>query len=299
MPDETPPGTPAPHQLTQHEILRMSRIFVDNGVDKIRLTGGEPLLRPDIIPIARDLAQLPVQLGITTNALLLHRCAEELWDAGVTHLNISLDTLEEASFEVLTKRRGFQRVMKAIQLALDIGFSTKLNVVVMNHVNDHELPSFVELTREQPLDVRFIEYMPFDGNRWAHPKFVSYAAMLQLVSRHYPQLQPLVTHANDTTKYYQVPGYQGRIGFITSMTDHFCAGCNRIRITADGNLKVCLFGSDEMSLRDMMREKHATDEQLLNAIETALAGKHFKLGGNEDMFAIAQSDNRSMVRIGG
>lgn len=192
-------------------------------------------------------------------------------------------------------------MIRAIDDCVSAGVATKVNVVVMRGVNDDELVDFVKLTeKHRRLDVRFIEYMPFDGNRWAHAKFLSYAAMLQEVARAFGRLEDTNVGASpgDTAKYYRVPGFKGRVGFISSMTDHFCAGCNRLRITADGNLKVCLFGKDEVSLRDLLRNG-ASDEEVEQVICKALQGKHFSLGGNKDMFAISQSENRSMVRIGG
>lgn len=298
MPDTTPSPLPPPTHLTTPELLRITSIFVSRAVDKIRLTGGEPLLRTDILALAQELSKFDAQLGITTNGILLPRYLDGLLDAGLHSANISLDTLSEQRFEALTRRRGHSRVLRAIREAVDSPLKTKVNVVVMKGVNDDELVNFVKMTENMPLAVRFIEYMPFDGNKWAHAKFVSYANMLHTVSKHFGRLEHIPGTPDDTTKYYRVPGYLGRVGFITSMTDNFCSGCNRVRMTADGNLKVCLFGNDEVSLRDVLRSG-GTDEDVERVIEAALAGKHFSLGGNADMFDISRSENRSMVRIGG
>lgn len=176
--------------------------------------------------------------------------------------------------------------------------SVKVNVVVMRGVNEDELLSFAHLTQHLPLDVRFIEYMPFDGNRWNEHRFVGYAEMLERLAAEFGVLEKVLDGPNDTTKHYRVQGFSGRVGFITSMSDHFCASCNRLRITADGNLKVCLFGKEEVSLRDAMREG-ASDDEISCIIDDALAGKHWKLGGNADRHDIATKPNRSMVRIGG
>lgn len=300
MPDTTPEAPPPPTHLTTPELLRVARLFASRGVTKIRLTGGEPLLRHDLVPVTRQLASIPgvSTLAITTNAVTLSRVLPRLLDAGLNSINISLDTLCPLRFELLTRRKGHARVLRAIDECLAAQLPTKVNVVVMNAINDDELVPFVQMTERVPLDVRFIEYMPFDGNRWSSSKFLSYAAMLQTVAKHFGRLENVLTHRGDTTKYYRVPGYAGRIGFITSMTDNFCSGCNRLRITADGNLKVCLFGKEEFSLRDLLRSG-ASDEDLDTAIRQALGLKHFSLGGNKDMYAISESENRSMVRIGG
>lgn len=298
MPDTTPDPVPPPTHLTRPEIHRLLSIFCNRGVDKLRLTGGEPTLRHDLPDIVQSLSALPLQIGITTNGLILSRLLPRLVDAGLSTVNVSLDSLVPARFELLTKRPGHHRVLKAIRDCVSAGVLTKVNVVVMKGVNEDELPNFVALTENEPVDVRFIEYMPFDGNRWSGNKFVPYATMLESVARHYGRLEKVPTARSDTTKYYRVPHFVGRLGFITSMTDHFCSGCNRIRVTADGNLKVCLFGNDEVSLRDVIRGG-GTDHDVENVIEQALRGKHFALGGKKDMYDISRSENRSMVRIGG
>lgn len=300
MPDTTPDPQPPPTHLTAAELERLTRVFATHGVTKVRLTGGEPLLRPDLIPIAQSLSNISGirTLALTTNAVTLHRHLVPLVDAGLSAINISLDTLVPARFELLTKRRGHARVLAAIDDSVAAGLATRVNAVVMRNVNDDELADFARLTENRPIDVRFIEYMPFDGNRWASTKFLSYAAMLQSIAKHFGRLEHVTTEKSDTTKYYRVPGFRGRIGFITSMTDHFCAGCNRLRVTADGNLKVCLFGNDEVSLRDVMRAG-GSDADVESVVRQALGDKHFSLGGNADMFDISKSDNRSMVRIGG
>lgn len=301
MPDAGVQLTPTPHLLTSAELQRLSALFVARGVDKVRLTGGEPLLRPDvpeIVAALRHLSPAP-RVTLTTNALVLPRYLPRLVQAGLAGVNISLDTLQAVKFELIARRKGHGRVLDAIHAAVNAGLNTvKVNVVVMKGVNDDELPAFVAMTDAMNLDVRFIEYMPFDGNRWSDAKFVPYNDMLDTVARAYGRLEKLVDGPNDTTKHYRVPGFKGRIGFITSMSDHFCGTCNRLRITADGNLKVCLFGREEVSLRDAMREGK-TDDEINDIVDGALMGKHWMLGGNKDMHDLAKQPNRSMIRIGG
>lgn len=300
MPSEGVQLTPAPHLLSNPELLRLSSLFVSRGVTRIRLTGGEPLLRKDIGQIVRDLGNLQPrpQISLTTNGIVLGRYLDDLVQAGLDGVNISLDTLVEPKFELITRRRGLGRVLDSIEMAVDRNVKTKVNVVVMKGVNEDEIGDFVALTRKLNVDVRFIEYMPFDGNRWRGGKFVSYAEMLESVAKEAGELERITTDKHDTSKYYRVKGGKGRVGFITSMSEHFCAGCNRLRITADGNLKVCLFGNEEVSLRDMMRQG-GTDEQLTHVIDVALRNKKWSLGGHEDMFHLADSPNRSMIKIGG
>lgn len=285
--------------LTFEEIVRLAHLFVRAGVDKIRLTGGEPLVRKDVEDLAERLGNLHTEglrtLAITTNGLLLPRKLPRLQKAGVNLLNISLDTLDAAKFEAISRRPGLETVLEAIDLAVELGFEpVKINCVVLRGLNDDELPDFVALTRDRPIDVRFIEYMPFDDNGWHDGSMLPYAEMLKLLRAQF-DLEVVPGSASDTSKTFRVPGFRGRVGFISSMSDHFCAGCNRLRITADGNLKVCLFGPAEFSLRDAMRAG-ASDEDLLGVIDAAVKRKKPSHAG---MHAIAATPNRPMILIGG
>lgn len=220
------------------------------------------------------------QVGITTNGIMLTRLLVPMKRAGLDAINISLDTLRSSKFEMVTRRRGMERAIAGIDLAVQLGYRPKVNCVITRGFNDNELVDFVGLTRERPIDVRFIEYMPFSGNKWQTEKMVSFREMLAVISAEYPDIMALPNGLNDTAKGYAVPGFVGRIGFITSMTDHFCGTCNRLRITADGNLKVCLFGNTEVSLRDAMRiEGGKTDAELIQLIGQAVKRKKRKHAG--------------------
>ncbi|XP_029034112.1 molybdenum cofactor biosynthesis protein 1 isoform X1 [Osmia bicornis bicornis] len=262
--------------LKTEEIIKIADLFVKEGVRKIRLTGGEPTVRKDIVNIIAGLKQLPdlKQVAITTNGLTLTRQLPALQQAGLDALNISLDTLKENRFEQFTRRKGWSRVIAAIDLAVQLGYNpVKVNCVVMKGFNDDELIDFVNLTKDRPIDVRFIEYMPFQGNEWNQNKMLSFNDMKTIIRDVYPELQRLPNEFNDTSKAYHVPGFTGQIGFITSMSEHFCSSCNRLRITADGNLKVCLFeGKGEVSLRDALRNG-ASDDDLKEIIGAAVRRK--------------------------
>lgn len=185
---------------------------------------------------------------------------------------------------------------KSIDDALTGGFdSVKVNCVVMKGINDDELVDFVRLTESNDIEVRFIEYMPFDGNKWSKKKLVPFEQMLSAIRKQWPELERGQDDANHTSKVFRVPGWAGRIGFITSMTEHFCGTCNRLRITADGNLKVCLFGGHEVSLRDALRRPASTDE-LLSIIGSAVLKKKFSHAG---MDKLSSMKNRPMILIGG
>ncbi|KAM4771440.1 molybdenum cofactor biosynthesis protein 1 isoform 2-T2 [Rhinophrynus dorsalis] len=298
MPEEGVKLTPKTELLTTQEILTLARLFVQEGVDKIRLTGGEPLIRPDVVDIVAQLRKLDglKTIALTTNGINLARQLPKLKEAGLDVLNISLDTLVPAKFEFIVRRKGFHKVMDGINKAIELGYNpVKVNCVVMRGLNEDELLDFVQLTEKQPLEVRFIEYMPFDGNKWNFKKMVSFQEMLDTIRQRWPELEKLPTELSSTSKAYKVPHFEGHIGFITSMSEHFCGSCNRLRITADGNLKVCLFGNSEVSLRDWLRSD-ASDEELVQIIGAAVGRKKKQHAG---MFNISQMKNRPMILIGG
>ncbi|KAJ9158401.1 Molybdenum cofactor biosynthesis prote [Coniochaeta hoffmannii] len=263
MPEEGIELSPSHKLLTTPEIVLLSSLFVSQGVTKIRLTGGEPTVRRDIVPLMQQIGALRPhglrQLCLTTNGLSLHRKLEPMVEAGLTGVNLSLDTLDPWQFQIMTRRNGFAAVQKSIDRIFELnragaGIKFKINCVVMRGMNDREIVPFVEMTRDKDVEVRFIEYMPFDGNKWSQGKMFSYQEMLGLIRDKFPGLHKVHDHKNETSKTYQIPGFTGKIGFITSMTHNFCGSCNRLRITSDGNLKVCLFGNDEVSLRDIIRK---------------------------------------------
>uniref|UniRef100_A0A182FI09 Molybdenum cofactor biosynthesis protein 1 n=1 Tax=Anopheles albimanus TaxID=7167 RepID=A0A182FI09_ANOAL len=262
MPAEGVQLTQRDQLLTSEEVIRLANLFVAEGVRKIRLTGGEPTVRKDLPEIVSQLKAIPAleSVGITTNGLMLTRQLVGLQRAGLDALNVSLDTLKVARYEQITRRKGWDRVIAGIDLASQLGYRPKVNCVLMKGFNDDEICDFVELTKERNVDVRFIEYMPFTGNRWDTDKMVSFRATLDAIRARYPAFEALPNGPNDTSKAYRVPGYRGQLGFITSMTEHFCGSCNRLRITADGNLKVCLFGNTEVSLRDALRSGCSEDD---------------------------------------
>lgn len=323
MPEEGVPLSPNRDLLTTAEIVLLSSLFVSQGVTKIRLTGGEPTVRHDILPLMHQIGALRnrglTELCITTNGISLHRKLDSMVEAGLTGVNLSLDTLDPWQFQIMTRRKGFEAVRKSIDRVLEMnkmgaGIKLKINCVVMRGVNDSQILPFVDMTRDRDMEVRFIEYMPFDGNRWSRGKMLAYSEMLDLIREQYPGLCKGETQANETSKTWHIPGFAGRIGFITSMTHNFCGSCNRLRITTDGNLKVCLFGNAEVSLRDILRrtnggepiedavkaaeteETPANEAELLGVIGTAVKGKKAKHAG---LGELEHMKNRPMILIGG
>jgi len=295
MPEEGVTLQPASNILSDAEVVTLANQFIDRGVSKIRFTGGEPLIRPGILDICKDIKIK--HMAITTNGILLRRKLVPLFESGVNLLNISLDTLVPSKFELITRRRGFDRVFNSIVEACEMPFEqVKVNCVVKRGVNEDEILDFVELTQHMNIQVRFIEYMPFDGNKWNSKSMISYHEMVDMIRAKWPEFHRCKDEQHAVSKAWKVPGFTGSIGFISSMSDHFCGTCNRMRITADGNLKACLFGNDEVSLRDALRSGVSDLDEI---IQNTVMKKHEKLGGHESPESIADGVNRPMILIGG
>ncbi|VEU19943.1 DEKNAAC100424 [Brettanomyces naardenensis] len=296
MPEEGVELSPEKDLLNTDEIIRIAKLFALSGVRKIRLTGGEPTVRKDVIDIVRRLHEIPgvEEICMTSNGLALHRKLPALFENGLTSLNLSMDTMINGKFQIITRRNGLSAVIKSLHKAIELGIkNVKINTVVMRNFNDDEVMNFVELSRAKNIEVRFIEYMPFDGNKWSTKKMVPYQDILAKIRERYPGIYKLDAKPGDTAKKYHIPGFSGKIGFITSMTSDFCSSCTRLRITSDGNLKVCLFGNDELSLRDLMRSG-ASDEQILQKIGTAVKLKKEKHAGLDELKDLP---NRPMILI--
>ncbi|KAL2435148.1 Molybdenum cofactor biosynthesis protein 1 [Exophiala dermatitidis] len=310
MPEEGVQLSPTARLLTTPEIVYLAELFVNQGVNKIRLTGGEPTVRKDIVDLMHQIGHLRnnglKELCITTNGISLHRKLDSMVESGLTGVNLSLDTLDPYQFTIMTRRNGHDAVMKSINRILEMnklgaGITLKINCVVMRGLNEREILPFVELGREQDIEVRFIEYMPFDGNKWSEKKMMSFGEMLALIRQKYPDVQKVQDHKNDTSKTYKIPGFVGRIGFITSMTHNFCGTCNRLRITGDGNLKVCLFGNSEVSLRDILRESNngqPIDAEAMEAIKQLESGRRRRISENGGNLVVSETEQKLLDVIG-
>ena len=298
MPEEDYEFTPHSRLMQPEEIETLARLFVENGVKKIRLTGGEPLVRKDAAEIILRLSKLPVKLTLTTNATRLHDFVDVLEEAKVSSLNISLDTLNSDKFNIITRRDNFKKVMDNINLMISKNFHVKVNVVVMKGMNDHEINEFVAWTKDTPVHVRFIEFMPFEGNRWTSNQVFTWKEMLDEISKKYSPV-PLKGDIHDTAKKYTIDGHSGTFAIISTMSSPFCAGCNRMRLTADGKMKNCLFSKEETDLLRALRK----GEDVLPLIKESIDSKAKELGGQftKDFEKIHTEDlhNRSMISIGG
>jgi cyclic pyranopterin phosphate synthase len=298
MPNEHYDWMPTKHLLQADEILEIAKIFVGYGVRRIRLTGGEPLIRKEFSEIIEALSELPVSLDITTNGIFIDKHIYALKKANVRSINLSLDTLQAEKFERMTNRPQFEKVWSNLNLLLEEGIRVKLNIVAMRDENFDEILDFIKLTIDKPLHVRFIEFMPFDGNSWVLDKVLTYEEILDVVRTEH-KIEKLADKPNATTKSYRVDGAQGTFAVISTVTEPFCSSCNRLRITADGKMRNCLFSTSETDLLTALR----AGEDIRPMIEKNVLAKHFKLGGLpefEDHERLMEKlDGRSMIKIGG
>jgi len=286
--------------LSYEELLRLARLSVKLGIEKIRLTGGEPLVRKGVIPFMARLKQIPglKDISLTTNGVLLTERIEALWEAGIRRINISLDTLIREKFERITRVDHFNRVWEGIERAKKIGFEPiKINVVAMRGINDDEILSFGRLSREEPFHIRFIEYMPIGlENNWKEERFLS-ADEIQRRLESLGPLHPVNGSGLDgPARRMAYAGAKGEIGLISPISDHFCPACNRLRLTAEGRLRVCIFSDKETDLRLLLRQG-ASDSELEEAIQAAIAQKP-----RQPAFSSNPSPRkcqRPMVKIGG
>lgn len=298
MPEEDYDFTPASRLMQENEVYQIAKIFVDNGVRKIRLTGGEPFVRKDAGQIIKSLSSLGVQLAVTTNGTRLQEFEEILESSQIHSINISLDTLKREKYKFITRRDMFDVVQKNIHSFISKDFKVKINVVLMKDFNEDEITDFIEWTKDVPVHVRFIEFMPFAGNRWTSNKVVSMDEILQRIETDFA-FAAVKGEKNDTEKKYAIPAHKGTFGIISTMTKPFCDSCNRMRLTADGKLKNCLFSNGETDLLTPFRN----GEDILPLICQNIKSKARELGGqftsNLQKVEAGLIHNRSMITIGG
>lgn len=284
--------------LSYEELLKIARIAVLKGITKIRLTGGEPLIRKDITKFVKMLSQIPelTDLSMTTNGILLKENILSLSQAGLKRINISLDSLKEERYSQITRGGKLKLVWKGIEAALEAGFSPlKINVVVIKGLNDDEIMDFAKLTLKYPFQVRFIEYMPIGCNGWEKNKFLSSEEMLKIVETFQPLIPSKRSEANGPARIFSFAGACGEIGFIAPLTQHFCHNCNRLRITADGKLRTCLFSDEEFDVKSVLR-KTDDESELIKLFHLAIKNKPEKHNLTDPAF---KKCSRHMVTIGG
>ncbi|MGC6402304.1 MAG: GTP 3',8-cyclase MoaA [Flavobacteriaceae bacterium] len=301
MPEQGVPLTPSAQLMTADEIYQIAKIFVRHGVTKIRLTGGEPLVRKDFKEIVEKLATLDTSMALTTNAVLIDRFLPTLKAASIQKINVSLDTLRPERFQKITLKATFEAVQQNIDRLLQEGFELKLNVVLLKGVNDDEIIDFIKLTESKPLSVRFIEFMPFDGNRWDRSRTVSLEEILACATEVFTtdEIQRLENAPNDTSKNFSIRGYQGDFGVISTVTNPFCDSCNRLRLTANGRLRNCLFSEQESDLLTAYRNGQPIDPIIQKAVRLKFAVRAGLDTPQKFEDPAHHRKNRSMITIGG
>ena len=286
--------------LSFDEIERVARVAVDLGVNEIRLTGGEPTLRPDLPELVARVARLPVRsLSLTTNGFLLRSMAKPLAEAGLKRINVSLDTLQHDRFHQIARRHGLDEVLAGLaELEKYPSIAPiKVNVVAMRDFTESEVVAFAQLARRKPYVIRFIEFMPLDADgNWQRERVLSGAEIKTIIERDFMPMVPVPAEPSSTSRRYTFADGIGEIGFISPVSQPFCGTCNRIRMTADGQIRTCLFSIDEWDLRAPLRSG-ASDADLANILIEAVSHKELKHKINEgDAF---QRASRSMSQIGG
>jgi len=293
--------SPKASLMTADEIFALAQTFVENGVDKIRLTGGEPLLRKDFPEIISKLSSLKTSLSITTNGILIDRHIDVLKQSGIKKINLSLDTLVSSKFHSITLRNQFEKVVENMHLLLNHDFKVKANVVLMKGFNENEIIDFVQLTRLLPISIRFIEFMPFAGNEWDRSKMVSQDEILSQLDTVFSseEIEKLEDEKNFTARTYKIKGFQGDFGIISSITNPFCDGCNRIRLTANGKIKNCLFSNSETDLLTPFRNGESIENLISESIKNKKKVRAGMVTIEEMDDPTLHFDNRSMIAIGG
>lgn len=301
MPLEGVQLSPAKHLMNANEIYSIAKIFVNLGVNKIRLTGGEPLVRKDFSRILERLSNLNVDLSITTNAVSIDRYLIQLKKARVETINVSLDTLDADKYQKITFRNYFNRVYQNILTLISEGFKVKINAVLMRGINEDEILNFIKLTENLPIVFRFIEFMPFNGNQWRREKIISFNEIMRKIKKAYPSNEIIRTKdaPNDTSKNYAIKGYRGSFAIISTVTNPFCDTCNRIRLTADGKLKNCLFSKNESDLLTALRNKEDLEEIIAKNINNKFAVRSGMSSPQVFDDPKKHKHNRSMITIGG
>ncbi len=300
MPADNVEFMPRAELLTFEEIERVVRIGTSVGIDRVRLTGGEPLVRRDLHLLIAKLAAIPgiIDIGLTTNGVLLAEQAQQLKDAGLQRLNISLDALDPEVFKRVTRRDSYDKVIEGIAAARVAGFSPiKLNAVSVKGMTEDQIIPFAQLARETDTEVRFIEFMPLDADsQWQRDKVLFASEIVARIEAEFGPLHPVASsNPNAPANDFEFSDGKGRIGMIASVSQPFCSTCNRFRVTADGKLRNCLFSHEETDIRDLLRHD-GSDEDIATAMLNCIAAKG---RGHEISSADFVQPDRPMYSIGG
>jgi molybdenum cofactor biosynthesis protein A len=284
--------------MSYEEMLRMVRIMANMGISKVRITGGEPFVRQNLMEFLYQLADIEGinEIALTTNGVLTAPHIQDLKALGIKSINLSLDTLDKDRFHKITRRNEYDAVMKSLYLFLEHGFDLKINAVIMDGINDIDILPLSEFTKNNKIGVRFIEEMPFNGkgNNYTTLKW-DFLKIIETIKSVYPDLQKLKDPLNSTSYNYQIPNHLGSVGVIAAYSRTFCGTCNRIRVTAQGELKTCLYDNGGLSIRDLLRE-HKSDEEIADILRYAIS-KRAKDGLEAE--SLRPEVKESMSTIGG
>lgn len=298
MPHEGINFLPKPHLLSYEEIVRLMTQLAEMGISKIRITGGEPFVRKDMMQLLQKLSEIRgiEKIALTTNGVLTAPLVPELKKIGIHSVNLSLDTLDRKRFIEMTRRDELSNVLATLDALLTHQIPTKINSVVMAGKNDEDILTMVELAKDNPVGIRFIEEMPFNGEGLKIENFLSYRAILDKIKAKYPTIKKIPDEPFSTSYNYQIPGFKGTVGVIAAYSRTFCGTCNRIRITPTGNLKTCLYDEGVMNVRDLLRNG-CSDEELQTQIRVAI--QHRSKDGFEAEAKRSTLVTESMTTIGG
>ena len=265
-----------PPVMSRNEVVQLVKVFTSLGIRKVRLTGGEPLMRRDLETIIAGISpEVEGRVHLTTNGIHLARRARALRDAGLSGVNVSLDAADRDTFQRLTLKNGLDKVLAGLEAARSAGLKTKLNAVVLRGWNDDQILPLARLAQSEGLQVRFIEFMPYRGNGWGQEQFMPAAEILQIVQEGLDaelQEEPVIGLEEGPARIFRITGSQGKVGVISTLSDDFCARCNRVRLTSRGELRACLFGNQPVDLLKPLRQQ-ATHEDLVQLIRRTLIEK--------------------------
>jgi len=300
MPAEGLDWLPHKNLMTFEEMFRCCSLLLKMGVEKIRITGGEPFLRKDLVPFLYRLSEREElkELTLTTNGLLTEKFIPDLKKMGIKSVNISLDTLDANRFKQITHRDGLDKVLSTMYGLLENDIDVKINAVVMEDKNIEDIIPLIKLTEKLPIAIRFIEEMPFNGGGHTVSLKWDFAKILQHIQSHFSGIIKVTDQANSTSYNYKIPGYKGNVGIIAAYTRSFCGSCNRIRITPEGVIRTCLYDAGTLNLKNIMRNG-STDEELKSLIENEISKKAKDGWAAQNILVAQQKQHESMATIGG
>lgn len=300
MPEQGIELKPGSSYMQKDEVIAIASEFVRLGVRKIRLTGGEPLVRKDAAEIIGALSGMGVEIAITTNAVLVDQFVDVFEECGIRALNVSIDTFNPERMKSIVRRDYAERILRNIEMLQERNFKLKLNAVLVKGMNDDELIDFIEYTRHRNVEFRFIEFMPFDGNKWDKSRCVSYEDILNAARNVYGEkVTRQIDGPNDTARHFRVDGFAGSFAVISSITNPFCDTCNRLRLTADGKMRNCLFSGAETDLLAALRSGEALEPLIRKSVEKKKAIRAGYEPSDDNADVPSDINQRAMVAIGG